>query len=364
VLKDSINLIRDHYGEEVELAHLPADDEEVYSTLQKADTVGMFQIESRAQMSCLPRLMPKKFYDIVVQVAIIRPGPIVGQMVNPYLERRQGRQAVTYAHPSLEPVLKRTLGVPLFQEQLLKMAMVVANFTGGEAEDLRRAMGFKRSEKRMREIEAKLRAGMTRNDISQEAQEQIVLSIISFALYGFPESHAASFALIAYASAYLKQHYLAAFTVALLNNQPMGFYSPATIVKDAQRHGLKVLPIDVMKSEWECTIEAVSHQPSAISEHSEFSTQHSEENVVRRPSSVVGKDQLSASHRPTTNNQQPALRLGLRYVRGLHEEAGRTIAEQRKIAPFASIHDLVRRVLELRKNELNTLAEIGALNAI
>src|SRR5262249_53948406 len=153
VLKDSIELIRDHYGEEVELAHLPADDPKVYSTLRKADTVGMFQIESRAQMSCLPRLMLKKFYDIVVQVAIIRPGPIVGQMVNPYLERRQGRQAVTYAHPSLEPVLKRTLGVPLFQEQLLKMAMVVAEFSGGEAEELRRAMGFKRSEKRMREIE-------------------------------------------------------------------------------------------------------------------------------------------------------------------------------------------------------------------
>jgi error-prone DNA polymerase len=423
VLKDSINLIRDHYGEEVELAHLPADDSEVYSTLQKADTVGMFQIESRAQMSCLPRLMPKKFYDIVVQVAIIRPGPIVGQMVNPYLERRQGRQAVTYAHPSLEPVLRRTLGVPLFQEQLLKMAMVVANFSGGEAEDLRRAMGFKRSEKRMREIEFKLRAGMTQNGISQEAQEQIVLSITSFALYGFPESHAASFALIAYASAYLKQHYLAAFTAALLNNQPMGFYSPATIVKDAQRHGLKVLPIDVTKSEWECTIEAISHQPSAIREHSAFSTQHSETLVVRRPSfvarenavvghrsSVVGENQAPkgrpslaqrdsvgkgkgddsspvgatelsqrnsglgqrptgndprhSTQRPTTNIQQPALRLGLRYVKGLHEEAGRAIAEQRKQHPFASIHDLVGRIPELCKNELNTLAEIGAFNSI
>ncbi len=264
VLKDSLNLIRDHYREEVDLAHLPANDPEIYSTLQKADTIGMFQIESRAQMSCRPRLRPERFYDIVVQVAIIRPGPIVGQMVNPYLERRQGRQEVAYAHPSLEPVLKRTLGVPLFQEQLLKMAMVVAGFSGGEAEDLRRAMGFKRSEKRMREIEAKLRAGMTRNGISAEAQEQIVLSITSFALYGFPESHAASFALIAYASAYLKCHYLAAFTAALLNNQPMGFYSPATIVKDAQRHGLKVLPVDVTKSEWNCTLEqsAISSQQS------------------------------------------------------------------------------------------------------
>jgi len=329
VLKDSLNLIRNHYNQEVDLAHLPADDEKIYSTLQKADTIGMFQIESRAQMSCLPRLRPKRFYDIVVQVAIIRPGPIVGQMVNPYLERRQGRQNVVYAHPSLEPVLKRTLGVPLFQEQLLRMAMVVAGFTGGEAEELRRAMGFKRSEKRMREIEAKLRAGMERNRISREAQEQIVLSITSFALYGFPESHAASFALIAYASAYLKCHYLAAFTAALLNNQPMGFYSPATIVKDAQRHGLKVLPIDVTKSEWECTLEIViSHQSDS-----------------RRNGTI-------------------ALRLGLRYARGLHQEAGRAIARERNLAPFVSIHNLARRVPQLRKDELNTLAEIGALNSI
>ena len=400
VLKDSLNLIRDHYGKKVDLAHLPADDPEVYSTLQKADTIGMFQIESRAQMSCLPRLKPKRFYDIVVQVAIIRPGPIVGQMVNPYLERRQGRQDVTYAHPSLEPVLARTLGVPLFQEQLLKVAMVVAGFSGGEAEELRRAMGFKRSEKRMREIEAKLRAGMTRNGIPQKAQEEIVLSITSFALYGFPESHAASFALIAYASAYLKQHYLGAFTAALLNNQPMGFYSPATIVKDAQRHGLKVLPVDVTKSEWECTLE-----------RSAFRTQHSGKPVVRRASSVVGEifagdrssfiaqkqtpegrpisaQRFSAGEnhknapspvgttesthakaevsQPTTDNQQPtfALRLGLRYVRGLHEDAGRAVARERHRNPFSSIHDLVRRVPELRKDELSTLADIGAFNSI
>ncbi len=433
VLKDSLNLIRNHHDEEVDLAHLPADDHEVYSTLQKADTIGMFQIESRAQMSCLPRLRPKRFYDLVVQVAIIRPGPIVGQMVNPYLERRQARQEVSYAYPSLEPVLKRTLGVPLFQEQLLRMAMVVAGFTGGEAEELRRAMGFKRSEKRMQEIEAKLRAGMERNGISQEAQEQIVLSITSFALYGFPESHAASFALIAYASAYLKCHYLAAFTAALLNNQPMGFYSPATIVKDAQRHGLKVLPVDVMKSEWECTLEkAVSRQPSVVREHSALSIQQSEHYVVGRSPLVVGQPR-SANHplrnylessseaagyynpgsfdyaqdklhpcvqtknehvsegRHTLQHQPqkgrdslaqgvspgedhkfsesrrdgtPALRLGLRYVRGLHEEAGRATARERHRTPFTSIHDLVRRVPELRKNELNTLAEIGALNSI
>ncbi len=322
VLKDSITLIRDHYKEEVNLAHLPPDDPAVYSTLQKADTVGMFQVESRAQMSCLPRLKPQKFYDIVVQVAIIRPGPIVGNMVNPFLKRRQGREAVTYPHPSLETVLGRTLGVPLFQEQLLRMAMITANFTGGEAEELRRAMGFKRSEARMKTIEEKLRSGMTRNGIVGDVQEQIIQSITSFALYGFPESHAASFALIAYASAYLKCHYLAAFTAALLNNQPMGFYHPATIVKDAQRHGLKVLPIDVTKSDWNCTLE-----------HSALSTQHS-------------------------------VRLGLRYARGLREHAGQALVRERSVAPFLSIHDLARRVPELRKDESTTLAAIGALNSV
>src|SRR6202521_1201778 len=321
-LKDSLELIHDHYNEEVDLAHLPANDPVVYSTLQKADTVGMFQVESRAQMACLPRLKPKKFYDIVVQVAIIRPGPIVGNMVNPFLKRRQGREAVTYPHPSLETVLGRTLGVPLFQEQLLRMAMITANFTGGEAEELRRAMGFKRSEARMKPIEEKLRAGMTRNGILGETQEQIIQSITSFALYGFPESHAASFALIAYASAYLKCHYLAAFTAALLNNQPMGFYHPSTIVKDAQRHGLKMLPMDVTRSDWKCTLE-----PSAIS-------------------------------------HQPSVRLGLKYAHGLREPAGQALVRERSLAPFVSIQDLARRVPELRKDELRTLAEIGALNAV
>src|SRR3989449_98485 len=223
---------------------------------------------------------------------------------------------------SLELVLARTLGVPLFQEQLLRMAMIAAGFSGGEAEELRRAMGFKRSQARMKEIEAKLRAGMERNGISRDAQEQIVLSISSFALYGFPESHAASFALIAYASAYLKCHYLAAFTAALLNNQPMGFYHPATLVKDAQRYGLKMLPIDVTRSDWKCTLE-----PSAIS-------------------------------------HQPSVRLGLKYARGLREPAAQALVRERSLAPFASIHDLARRVPELRKDELTTLAEIGALNAI
>src|SRR5271155_1086292 len=306
VLEESLDLIRDHYHEEVDLAHLPQDDPAVYRALQKADTIGMFQVESRAQMSCLPRLKPKKFYDIVVQVAIIRPGPIVGNMVNPFLKRRQGREEVTYPHPSLETVLGRTLGVPLFQEQLLRMAMITANFTGGEAEELRRAMGFKRSEARMKVIEEKLRAGMTRNGILGETQEQIIQSITSFALYGFPESHAASFALIAYASAYLKCHYLAAFTAALLNNQPMGFYHPSTIVKDAQRHGLKMLPMDVTRSDWKCTIETVPSPQLPVTSKSD----------------------------PVPGCKNLALRLGLKYARGLREPVAQALVRERSLRPF------------------------------
>ncbi len=239
----------------VDLAHLPPNDPAVYRMLQEADTVGIFQVESRAQMATLPRLRPRCFYDIVVEVAIIRPGPIVGQMVHPYLKRRQGVEQVVYPHPSLQPILERTLGVPLFQEQLLRMAMVAAGFSGGEAEELRRAFGFKRSEKRMQQIEGKLRAGMAQQGIVGAAAEEIIRSITSFALYGFPESHAASFALLVYASAYLKAHYPAAFYTAMLNNQPMGFYHPATLVKDAQRHGVRFAPIDVQVSDWECRVE-------------------------------------------------------------------------------------------------------------
>jgi error-prone DNA polymerase len=341
VLEDSLKLIR-ATGDEVDLAHLPPDDPEVYAALQKADTVGMFQIESRAQMSCLPRLRPKCFYDIVVQVAIIRPGPIVGQMVNPFLKRRQGREAVTYPHPSLEPVLARTLGVPLFQEQLLRVAMIAAGFSGGEAEELRRAFGFKRSEKRMREVEVKLRAGMTRNGIAPDAQEEIVKSITSFALYGFPESHAASFALLAYASAWLKTHYLAAFTAALLNNQPMGFYHPSTVIKDAQRHGLKILPVDVTRSEWLCTLEETDNAK-----------------LKTRTCPTLRQNRAKGWGTP----KYFAVRLGLRYVKGLREEAARALVRERE-RRFDSVDELARRVPELRKNEMVTLAAIGALNSV
>jgi len=348
VLEDSIQLIRDSCGDQVDLAHLPAGDPAVYAALQKADTVGMFQVESRAQMACLPRLRPERFYDIVVQVAIIRPGPIVGKMVNPFIKRRQGREPADCLHPTLEPVLRRTLGVPLFQEQLLRMAMIAAGFTGGEAEELRRAFGFKRSERRMAEIEVKLRAGMERKGITGKTQDSIINSITSFALYGFPESHAASFALIAYASAWLKCHYLAAFTAALLNNQPMGFYQPATLIKDAQRHGLKFLPADVTRSGWLCSIE-----DDKETGHRGTESQSKQEKDL---SLCLCDSVANPSH------SRKCVRLGLCYVKGLCEEAARAIIREREARPFASVAELARRVPELRRDELRKLAEAGALN--
>jgi error-prone DNA polymerase len=313
VLQDAITLVSERGGH-VDLAALPQDDA-VYAMLQRADTIGIFQVESRAQMATLPRIRPERFYDLVVQVAIIRPGPIVGDMVHPYIRRRRGREPVTYPHPSLEPILARTLGVPLFQEQLLRMAMVTAGFSGTEAEELRRAFGFKRSEARMAEVEQKLRAGMARQGIHGAAADQIAHAITAFALYGFPESHASSFALLAYASGYLKTHHPAAFYAALLNNQPMGFYHAATIVKDAQRHRQRMLPVDVARSAWLCTVEG------------------------------------------------DAVRLGLNYVKGLRERAGRAIAAARAERPFASTADLARRA-GLDRDELATLADIGAFAAL
>ncbi len=321
VLKDSIDLISNHHRERVDLAALPQD-AEVYETLCKADTVGMFQIESRAQMASLPHNAPVKFYDLVVQVAIIRPGPIVGKMMHPYMRRRQGKEEVSYPHPLLEPVLKRTLGVPLFQEQLLRMAMTVASFTGAEAEELRRAVGMRRSMQRMKDLEGRLRSGMTGNAIPSDTQDNIVQSISSFAMYGFPESHAASFALIAYASAFLKVHYLAAFTCAMLNNQPMGFYSPAVLIKDAQHHGLRVRPINVLCSDWLCTLEA----------------------------------EPDGSH---------SLRIGLNYAKGLHQSSAEALLNVRhRDGAFTSVDELALCVPELNRKELVSLARIGALNSL
>jgi error-prone DNA polymerase len=322
-IEKMLPVIKAHEGVDVDLAHLPAGDPKVYEMLNAADTIGLFQVESRAQMASLPRHAPKVFYDIVVQVAIIRPGPIVGGMVHPFFDRRQGKAPVEYPHPCLEPILKRTLGVPLFQEQLLRIAMVAAGFTGGEAEELRRAMGFKRSQERMGAIEERLRSGMAKNGITGPAQDQIVKSITSFALYGFPESHAASFALIAYASAWLKAHHPAAFTACLLNAWPMGFYHPATIVKDIQRHGTPVLPIDVNHSGWECRVE--------------------------REGIPVAK--------------RLGVRLGLRFIKGLKQTTGETIERERAGGFFEDVADFSRRC-RLRPEEMTLLAYSGALSSL
>ncbi|HEY6445339.1 MAG TPA: error-prone DNA polymerase, partial [Acidobacteriaceae bacterium] len=364
VLKDCLTLIPRHYGEPIDLAQLP-EDPEVYKVLQKADTVGMFQIESRAQMASLPRNYPERFYDLVVQVAIIRPGPIVGKMMHPYMRRRQKKEAVTYPHLSLEPVLKRTLGVPLFQEQLLRMAMTVANFSGAEAEELRRAVGMRRSWQRMKDLEGKLRRGMTANGLAPHTQDEIVQAISSFALYGFPESHAASFALIAYASAYFKVKYLAAFTAAILNNQPMGFYAPAVLVKDAQRHGLKVHPIDVQISDWACTVEQEEDSQYVTEEVSDQNDVSSRAERGHCERAAEGPAFLNAARCTLNAHLQPALRLGLGYARGLREDVGRAIAESRRAhGPFRSVDDLALRVPALNRKEITLLANIGALNNI
>ena len=313
VMQDAFELCRER-GRPLDLAHVPTDDKKTFEIMQTADTIGVFQIESRAQMATLPRMKPACFYDVVIEVAIIRPGPIQGNMVHPYLARRAKREPVTYFDPRLEPVLARTLGVPLFQEQMLKIAMVMADFSGDEAEELRRALSFHRSEERMNKVCSKLRAAMERKSIAPDKIEQIIQSISSFALYGFPESHAISFAILAYGSAYLKVHRAPEFYASLLNNQPMGFYTPATIVKDAQRHGLKIKPVCISQSEWRCTV--------------------IDDNTVR---------------------------LGFCVVNGLRQEHAEELLRQRQTKPFDSLPDFKRRVT-LSKEELRALAELGALN--
>jgi len=318
VLRDTISLISEHHGEDLDLYKIPYNDPEVFDTLQRADTVGMFQVESRAQMAFLPKSKPATFYDIVVQVAIIRPGPIVGNMLHAYIKRRQGIEPVTYPHESLKPILERTMGVPLFQEQLLKMAMDIAGFSGGEAAELRRAMGFKRPDRKMEKIAQNLRDGMTRNGIPTDVQEQIVDYTKAFANYGFPESHAFSFALLAYASAYYIVHYRACFMAAMFNNYPLGFYSASTLVKDAQRHGLHFIAIDINHSDYDFTVEEI-----AGDKH---------------------------------------VRVGLRFIRGLREEIGRKIVSERAYALYTSIADLIDRVPEINKREIRALSLAGALN--
>ena len=391
-LQDSLEMInrqRPRADAPLGLWNVPPDDPDVYRMLQAADTIGVFQVESRAQMATLPRLKPEKFYDLVVEVALIRPGPITGQMVHPYLNRRAGREPVVYAHPSLEPILARTLGVPLFQEQLLRIAMVAAGFTGGQAEELRRALGFKRSRERMKQIEVKLRAGMARNGITGQAADQIVLSITSFALYGFPESHSASFALLVYASAYLKAHFPSAFYAALLNNQPMGFYNPATLVKDAQRHGVHFAPVDVQASDWPCTIQEdgtvrlglryVTGLRAEIGQKivvgRAFRPADHEATLKGRPTEpCVGRGFSPADHEATLKGRPTEPCVGRGFSPADHEATlkgrptepcvgrGFSPAEGAPAGRFHSVEDLVART-GINREELSVLAEIGALNA-
>lgn len=320
VLRDSITLIHKHHGEKLDLYQIPDDDKTVYETLQNADTVGMFQVESRAQIAFLPKTKPKDFYDIAVQVAIIRPGPIAGKMLSAYIKRRQGLEPITYPHPSLEENLKRTLGVPLFQEQLLKISMELADFSGADAERLRRAMGFKRANEKLNELKASLYAGMERKGgIDKKTQDNIVDCVMAFSNYGFPESHAMSFAYLAYASAYFMVHYRAAFMTAMLNNYPLGFYSAATLVKDAQRHDLHFIAMDINRSQYIFTVEDM--------------------------------------------NGEKQVRVGLKYVKGLRKETGEAIVAERELNGFyTSVEDLVRRVPGLNKREVRALSMAGALN--
>ncbi len=315
VLQESIELCARH-GEPVDLARLPMDDPATFRMMQEADTIGVFQIESRAQMATLPRMKPATFYDVAIEVAIIRPGPIQGDAVNPYLERRAGRQPVTYPDERARSVLERTLGVVLFQEQVLQLAMELAGFSAAEADELRRAIGFTRSPERLQRMEAKLRERLRNNRVTPEATEYIVKSLASFALYGFPESHAISFALLAYASTWLKAHRPAEFLAALLNNQPLGFYSPATLIQDARRHGVRTLPVCIVASDLKCRVES----PDAI-------------------------------------------RLGFLSVKGLREDRVKTMLQARAERPFATMADFLRRTA-FTAAERRALSAAGALNAL
>ncbi len=330
-----VDMVREFHGEEVDLALIPQEDE-VYEMLQAADTVGVFQVESRAQMATLPRLRPTHFYDVVVEVALIRPGPIQGGSVHPYIRRRNGLEKVTYAHPLLERSLAKTLGVPLFQEQLMQMAMDVAGFTPGEADQLRQAMGSKRSNERMEALRARLFAGMEANGITGGVAEEIYEKLRAFANFGFPESHSASFAYLVYASAWFKLHYPAAFYASIINSQPMGFWSPETLSEDAKRHGVRVLAPEANRSGSDCTLEAAPAWGSP----------------------PEGKGYMARMIDSAWAG--PAMRIGLAQIRGIGEKVATRIAEA---APFASLADLAERA-SLSASQLEALAKAGALSSL
>jgi error-prone DNA polymerase len=314
------DLLERHHGTRCTMATIPGEDRPTFDMICKADTVGVFQIESRAQMAMLPRLKPRTYYDLVIEVSIVRPGPITGGMVHPYLRRREGTEPVVYPHECLEPVLRKTLGVPLFQEQVIRLAMVAADYTPGEADQLRRDMAAWRRTGRIERHRERLIRRMCARGIAAEFAGRVFEQIRGFGEYGFPESHAASFALIAYATAWMKRHWPDVFACSLLNAQPMGFYSPATIVEDAKRHGVEVRPVDVGSSMRDCTLEPREERPFAV-------------------------------------------RMGLRYVKGLGQTHWERIRRAREERPFASVEDLAART-DLDEAALSRLAEAGALSGL
>jgi len=334
-IRRALDLIAASGGPRLALADIPAEDEATYAMIRAADTVGVFQIESRAQMSMLPRLKPACFYDLVIEVAIIRPGPIQGEMVHPYLRRREGLEPVVFPSEEVRSVLERTLGVPLFQEQVIKLAMVAAGFSPGEAERLRRSMATWKKNGGIAEFEQRLVEGMRERGYEERFARQLYQQILGFGEYGFPESHSASFALLAYVSAWLKCHAPAAFTAALLNSQPMGFYSPSQLVQDAQRHGVEVLPVDVDHSDWDCTLE-----PKAA------------------PASPPRAEPVPAAVRDSDAAQ--ALRLGLRMVKGLSEAAAARLVAARPAGGWDHVARLARQA-RLDRGDLEALAAAGAL---
>jgi len=366
VLQDCLKYILAARGVSLDLALLDMTDQAVYDDLCRADTIGVFQVESRAQMNTLPRLQPRCFYDLVVEVALIRPGPIQGDMVNPYLRRRLGEEAVTFAHPSLEPVLKRTLGVPLFQEQGMQVAVTAAGFTPGQADVLRKAMGHKRSREKMAAICEQLIEGMKKNGIEEETAKRIYNQINAFADYGFPESHAASFALIVYASAYLRHYYAPEFLAAMLNAQPMGFYSVGTLIEDARRHGVKVRPIDLTTSAWDHSLELANRKvvvPSGgvVRMRPEAGSQQPEEGPKPKDQSPKSTPTIHASR--VTSHDSPIVRLGLRLVRGLGHVAREKLERALADGPFADIHDFVRRS-GVDQGAVRSLCEAGAFDSM